>query len=193
MDELDTGYTGTREQKLWIAAHRISGYRVKATANGSTRPASGIGHSPDKNNPSLMTIVRTSVGAGFLAKMTIPLYLELAGKPQTTEDELIEQHVDDERAPLTYWALKRIHEHCRGRARFWNGDHFVYNDTFYIKMRSCSHIVIGSDSRAGYHGGWGRNGPLITIDERPRFRTHYEYPYFRYIQKNLGATPGARR
>lgn len=191
---VDTGYTGTDEQKLWLAAHRLSGYdlRMKTDRSGG-RLVAGVGAWPDNDNPRLMVIRRRTTGAAFLAKIPIEEYMKLASKDFTSLDEIVAEHVDDERAPLTYWALKRIHEHCRGHARFWNGERFVYNDTYYVEMRDCRYIVIGSDSRASHHGGWGRGGRTITVDERPRFRTHYEYPFFKNIQTNLGITPGARR
>jgi hypothetical protein len=190
-----SGWNGSRSQLLNLGMWTLSGKHLIVKNPASGRQVEAIGYGPGQPGTFMVRGVHPPFKHTF--EVTLDSYLEAAGLPDMSEDEVIARvgTSDQEVLQLTHWALERMHKAFikSGTAKFHVDDRGYDNHVLYMQLaRDGRNIRVGSDTQASDHGGRQYLGTRIRPNERPRFSTYYHYPYFLDMQKTLGLTPGGR-
>lgn len=187
------------DARIWMGLHVICGQSGKFKSEYSGRLRHGIGQKP--------TMARQGGGHAIRVMSLRPPYEELAimgvseywdtVSPESKgryRDALPSIKCDDDEViAYAHWALRQLHYLTHNdEGRFVVDGRAKRNDVLSIKLwDNCKTICVGSDTRASRYGGFGGRGSKIDVDMRPRFDTHYEYPYADSIFGWFEQCPGA--
>lgn len=203
--ELESVWTGSYTQMMCVAAHLVAGHEFdvgrsslivvgqdwdyEAHFRGQTeKRMRGVG--------GFLEVRKKSPPYDFVDNLSIQHDAEFLG---VNEKELLEKVESlGDKLPLTFWALQELGRMYRGgETTLSNGSRMCRNDILYMKLELNTYgptIDIGSDDRSGCYGGrMSGGGSRIPTYARPRYHTHYTYPYFKDIQKHTGHEPGGGR
>lgn len=191
------------EDLLWMAHFIVAGKKGRFIG----RPM-GIGWGPMEGGMLIKSLHPPFCDIGVV---DTDEYMEIDkdGRHRQTLEEVAEQlaDVDDDKLRMSLWVLRWMHGRLRWDHRFYNhtqdNGRFARNDVLSIELYpDCSMISVFSETRAsstrmnyrgGYDEAYGDKGRSLTADDRPRFSTHYNYPYFEDLQQYAGVTPGSGR
>lgn len=177
------------DHRLALALYGVTGYNGVYVAD-TGRARQGVSRRVFVRSDGVyVEIVAASDPHTVISVMTAADYAEKRGLDMDARvaDMVASTSVDTRK--VAFSALDRLSSMCRRRVAFrYDGEGRNHvNDIYFLRTLGAdlSEIVIGSDSRAKTHGGRQFRGNNITVDERPRFKTYYQYPFFDAFKRRL--------